>query len=121
VFVYQGTPEQGEDWFGDLRADGSEAALADLGKQLYDRFGVDRGGLAAMFGPGAMACGIRAVRKGHRVGRKIGDAWTLPYVAVITAGSIVWEHRGSHAGDDPEPELILAAARSAATTGRTAT
>jgi hypothetical protein len=124
VFVYQGSGEQGEAWFAGLAEDGSEAAVADPDAVIQGALGVDRGGLAAMFGPGAVACGVRAVRKGHRIGRKVGDPWTLPLVSLVERGAggpdgasgpdgatVVWEHRGRHAGDDVDPAELLRIAR----------
>lgn len=127
VFVYQGSAEQGEAWFAGLADDGSEAAVADPDTGIQRALGVARGGMAAMFGPGAVACGIRAVRKGHRIGRKVGDPWTLPLVSLVERSggrpvpdgtvapvhvSVVWEHRGRHAGDDVDPAELLRIARS---------
>ena len=126
VFVYQGSDEQGAAWFAGLADDGSEAAVADPDAVIQGALGVGRGGLAAMFGPGAVACGIRAVRKGHRIGRKVGDPWTLPLVSLVERRggrpdpdgtvapgpvTVVWEHRGRHAGDDVDPAELLRIAR----------
>jgi hypothetical protein len=108
VFVHQGTVEQGPLFFDRLFPDA--LAIADPDGRLYEAFGVERGGLREMFGPAAFRCGVRAALDGHRIGRKIGDPWTLPTVLVIRDGSVVWEHRGEHAGDHPDvaslPALI---------------
>jgi hypothetical protein len=108
VFVYQGTPQQGAEWFAGLPE--SMRAIADADKVLYRAFDVERGGLGAMFGPGAIACGLRASRKGHRIGRKVGDPWTLPLAVAVRGGAVVWEHRGRHAGDHPDAATLLAQA-----------
>ncbi len=105
IVVYQGTPDQGAAWFHDLGP--SMAAVADPDKALFDAFEVERGGLGAMFGPAAIACGIRATRKGHRIGRKVGDPWTLPLAVAIHDGAVVWEHRGRHAGDHLDAATLL--------------
>jgi hypothetical protein len=57
--------------------------------------------MRAMFGADAWRCGLRAVRQGHGIHRKVGDPWTLPTIFAVRNGSIVWEHRGEHAGDHP--------------------
>jgi len=77
-------------------------AIADPTGELYRRLGVERGDLRAMFGPASWSCGIRAVRQGHRIGRKIGDPWTMPTIFAVRDRTIVWEHRGRHPGDHPD-------------------
>jgi len=77
-------------------------AIADPDGELYRRFDVERGGVLAMFGPASWSCGITAFRQGHRVGRKIGDAWTMPTIFAVRDHRIVWEHRGGHPGDHPD-------------------
>lgn len=104
VFVYQGEPWQAAEWFGDL-PDG-QRAVADLPRHLYEAFGVERGGMKEMFGPRAFACGVRATRKGHRIGRKVGDPWTLPLLVGVRDRAVVWEYRGRFAGDGPDPADI---------------
>lgn len=109
--MYQGTVEQGPMFFDHLDPDA--VAIADPDADLFDLFDVERGGLGAMFGPASWRAGLRAVRRGHFVNRKIGDAWTLPTVLAVRNGRVVWEHRGEHAGDHPDlaaiPRLIEAA------------
>jgi hypothetical protein len=75
--------------------------LADPEKRLYEAFNVARGGVTEMFGPEAFSCGVRATMKGHFIGRKKGDAWTLPTFILIDGVRIVWRHDGRHAGDHP--------------------
>ena len=76
--------------------------IADPEKRLYEAFDVERGGVAEMFGPGAVACGLRATMKGNRIGRKKGDPWTLPSFVVTNGDNVVWRHDGRHAGDHPQ-------------------
>lgn len=104
VFVYQGTTDQGPMFFDRLFP--GARAIADPEGALYTAFGVARGGLREMFGADAWRCGLRAVRQGHFVGRKIGDPWTLPTVLAVRDRMIVWEHRGEHAGDHPDVRAI---------------
>ena len=77
-------------------------AIADPDSDLFARFAVERGGFREMFGLRAWASGLRAVRKGHFINRKVGDPWTLPTIVAVRNGAIVWEHRGAHAGDNPD-------------------
>jgi hypothetical protein len=112
VFCYQGTIEQGPMFFDRLFPEAR--AIADPDGTLYAAFGVERGGLREMFGADAWRCGLRAVRQGHFVNRKIGDPWTLPTILAVRHSAVVWEHRGEHAGDHPDvaaiPRLIGEAA-----------
>lgn len=104
VFVYQGTLEQGPMFFDRLYP--GAVAVADPDGELYLAFDVERGRLRAMFGAQAWKCGLRAVRQGHFINRKVGDPWTLPTIFAVRNHSIVWEHRGEHAGDHPPVALI---------------
>jgi hypothetical protein len=81
-------------------------ALADPEGELYRAFGVERGGVREMFGLASWSCGLRAVRQGHFVNRKIGDPWTLPTIVAVRGGSIVWEFHGDHAGHHPDVAAI---------------
>ncbi len=99
VFVYQGTVDQGPLFFDRLFPEA--VAIADPQGDLYRAFDVERGGLRAMFGLESWRCGVRATLQGHRIGRKIGDPWTLPTLFAVRNGHIIWEHRGEHAGDHP--------------------
>jgi hypothetical protein len=107
VFVHQGSTEQGQQYFGEF--DTLVRAIADPTGELYSAFRIERGGMREMFGLRAWRRGIAAFFKGHFIGRKVGDAWTLPTLFLIDDGHIVWEHRGAHAGDHPDVDAIAAA------------
>lgn len=104
MFVYQGRVDQAPTFFD--RLDPAAVAIADPDGDLYRAVGVERGGWRAMFGLRSWLAGIRATLQGHRIGRKIGDPWTLPVVLAIDGGAVVWEHRGTHAGDHPDLDAI---------------
>ena len=77
-----------------LRAfDPRARAVADPDCTLYEAFGVGRGGLGELFGPAVMACGFRAIRSGHGVGKVQGDPWRMPGFFLVRDGEIAWEHR----------------------------
>ena len=88
------------------RLDPDPIAVADPSAVLYRIFGVERGGWRAMFGPRSWWSGLRATLQGHRIGRKIGDPWTLPLVVAVADRTVVWEHRGTFAGDHPDVDAI---------------
>lgn len=101
LFVYQGSVEQGHEFFGKLWADAR--AVADMPKRLYDGFGVARGGMKEMFGPDVWACGVKAfVQKGHFIGWKVGDPWTMPTSFLVDGERVLWMYEGEHAGDHPD-------------------
>lgn len=102
--MYQGTVDQAPRFFD--RLDPDAVAVADPEAELYRAVGVERGGWRAMFGLRSWAAGLRATLQGHRIGRKIGDPWTLPLVLAVDDDTVVWEHRGSHAGDHPDVDTL---------------
>lgn len=97
--MHQGTVEQGAGLFGEHEGLDS---IADADGDLFALFAIERGGLREMFGLRAWARGLQALSKGHFIGRKVGDPWTLPTVVAIDDGTIVGEYRGRHAGDHPD-------------------
>lgn len=100
LFFYQGTPERGAEF---MRALWPEArAVADSPKRFYEGFNVPSGGMNEMFGAEVWACGVRAAAKGHFVGMKEGDPWTLPTLILLQGGAEVWRYEGRHAGDHPD-------------------
>ena len=82
-------------------------AISDPEKRLYEAFDVGRGGMIEMFGPGAVACGVRAALKGNFIGPKHGDPWTLPTFVLVNGDRVLWRHDGVHAGDPANFDLVL--------------
>lgn len=100
LFVHLGTPAEGEAFFAQY--DPGARAIADPSARLYVGFGLERGGWKQLLGPEVWACGLRASRKGHRVGWPIGDPRRMPgFFLVEPSGRIVWSHVPRHAGDHP--------------------
>ncbi len=105
VFVHMASPEQGGEFFGSYWP--ASPAISDPDKRLYDAFGLGRGSFGQMFKPAVWACGVRALRKGHGVGRPVGDPWEMPGLFLLEPdGSIVWSHDFRHAGDHPDFHAI---------------
>ncbi|NNL67014.1 MAG: hypothetical protein HKP30_12275, partial [Myxococcales bacterium] len=77
-------------------------AVADPAGEFYDAFGVNRGGMREMFGPGVWSARSRAAAKGHRNGERSGDIWRLPGVFLAEGPAIRWAHEYRHAGDRPD-------------------
>ncbi|MBL7999450.1 MAG: hypothetical protein JNL32_12540 [Candidatus Kapabacteria bacterium] len=109
VFFYQGTVEQGRDFFNDLWSDAR--AISDSPLTFYKGFGIERGSVAEMLSPGVWACSIRAAVKGNFIGLPVGDPWVMPGLFFVENGNILWQHDFAHAGDHPDfsrlPELIM--------------
>ncbi|MEL6981945.1 MAG: AhpC/TSA family protein [Actinomycetota bacterium] len=104
VYIHQGTKAQTPPFVE--RLDPDSVTVADPDAELYQAFGVDGGGWRAMFGLRSWLAGIRATFRGHRIGRKVGDPWTLPLVVAVRDRQVVWEHRGTFAGDHPDVDTI---------------
>ena len=119
LFVHPGTAEQGVPFFE--RLDPEARTVADPQGAIARDFGLRRGGLRELFGPSVWACGLRATRKGHGIGRPTGDVRMMPGMFLVHEGRILWEHRPRHAGDHPDfarlPAVLAAAAGTAATSG----
>ena len=105
LFVHMGTPAEGDAFFD--RFDPAARAIADPTARLYAAFGLGRGGWRQLASPEDWACGVRASRKGHRVGRPIGDPRRMPgFFVVEPSGRIAWSHAPRHAGDHPDLAAI---------------
>ncbi|MEO0495434.1 MAG: hypothetical protein AAF081_18660 [Actinomycetota bacterium] len=104
VYVHQGLLADDRTWFP--VDDPHLIAIEDPDADLYAAFTVRRGGRREMFGLRAWWRGAIAFVKGNRIGRKVGDGWTLPTIVGIDDGHIVWRHDGEHAGDHPDLGMI---------------
>ncbi len=109
VFVYMGSVAQGEAFFAERWPEAR--AIADPRRRLYQAFGLRRGSLRQLAGPGVILSGARATLKGHRQASPEGaDALQMPGVFLIQGDQVIWEHEFDHAGDHPEWETIPAQA-----------
>lgn len=105
ILLHQATPEEFEGVLGSLWPEAEH--VSDPGGTLYRRFEIERGGMKEMFGARSWLAGIPAFLRGYRIGWKgKADGWTLPTVLWFEHGAIVREHRGTHAGDNPDFALI---------------
>jgi hypothetical protein len=108
LLFYQGTVEDGAAF---MRKAWAEArAIADLPKRFYHAFGLERGSIGQMVGPQVWACGVRALSKGHFVGKPVGDPLMLPGVFLVEDGMITWQHDFKHAADHPNWQALPALA-----------
>ena len=101
LFFFQGSVADGAAFFDTLWP--AARAVADPERQFYAGLGLERGGMRAMFGTQTWACGLRAVRKGHFIGRPVGDPWLMPGLFLVdNGGRLLWRHDFAHAGDHPD-------------------
>ncbi len=75
--------------------------ICDAEPVLSRGFGLRRGGLGQLLGPSVWAAGIRALSKGHFVGRPVGDLRLLPGLFLVVNQVVVWEHHFRNSGDQP--------------------
>ncbi len=113
VFVHTASVEAGARFFG--RYWPGAPAVADQARRLYAAMGLTRGTVGQLFGPRALVCGLRAVSKGHGLGRPAGDPWMMPGAFLVSPeGRVLRQHVFIHAGDhpafdtfcEPRPELV---------------
>ena len=100
LFFFQGTSTEGRVFLSRLWPEAR--AVADRPKRFYAAFGVERGNLVQMFGPGVWASRRRAKAEGFEQGERLGDALMMPGVFWAEAGRIRWLHAFRHAGDSPD-------------------
>lgn len=79
-------------------------AISDPERRLYAGMGLKRAGFWKLLRPRAFAHLIRALLKGHGVGRpRGGDVLQMPGAFLFVGGEIVWSHEfAGGAGDHPD-------------------
>ena len=105
LFVYHGSVEDGEDFFGALWPEAR--AVADPNKTLYTAFGIGRAGLRQIMSPEVAACAVRATAKGHLGGRPQGDTLTLPDLFLVHRDRVLWQFRARHVADHPDWQRLV--------------
>ena len=108
LFFAMATVDQARDFFADRWPDAR--VVADAEQRFYRAFGRERGSFGALMGLKTFGAGLRAMRKGHGVGRPVGDVRVMPGMFLVRDGHIVWEHRFDHSGDHPDLGSIAAIA-----------
>ena len=111
VFVFQADVEAGRGFFAEHWPEAR--AVADPDHALYSAFGLRRGTLGQLLGPAVWKAGWRALRRGHGVGRPVGDVRLMPGLFLIARGAVVWSHDFDHAGDQPDWDAVRTAAEAA--------
>lgn len=104
LLFFQGTPVEGRAFLRNYGA--ALRAVADPEGVFYRAFGVERGSLVKMFGPGVWAARSRAKAKGHQMGERSGDIWRMPGTFLTSGSKVVWAHEYTHAAELPDYEEI---------------
>jgi hypothetical protein len=100
LFFFQGSATEGRAF---LRRYWPEArAVADPELYFYGAFGVNRGSLFQMYGPGVFLAGLRSRQKGHENGPRSGDIHRMPGAFLVRGDRVLWRHAYRHAGDHPD-------------------
>lgn len=108
LFFYMGSVDEGKEFFA--RAWPEARAVSDPSKGFYRAFGLERGSFSEVFGPGVMACSLRAASKGRLPGKVVGDPWQMPGLFVVQGPDVLWTHDFAHIGDHPDlttlPQIV---------------
>jgi len=100
LFFFQGTSTEGRVFLSRFWPDAR--GVADRPKRFYEAFGVERGNLLQMFGPGVWSARRRAREAGYEQGESLGDVFMMPGVFWVEDGRVRWRHAYRHAGDAPD-------------------
>ena len=100
VFFYQGSLEEGADFF--VKTWPEARAVSDTSLYFYRAFGLQRGKFMQVMGPGAAVCSLRAAGKGYLPGTPVGDPWQMPGMFLVAGGRVLWQHDFAHIGDHPD-------------------
>lgn len=111
VFVHQGSLEQGEQLLAERWPE--VPAIADPEQELYRAFGLERGGARQLLGPRVWLAGLRALLKGHLVGKPVGDLRQMPGLFLCRGAEVLASHVATHSGDRPGAPLLLELSRRA--------
>ncbi len=85
-------------------------AVSDPNQDLYRFFGLRNGSLSQLFAPRVLYAGWQALRRGHGVGKPVGNPMRMSGWFLVQDQEVTWSHRHEHAGVAPrwgELEAIL--------------
>ena len=96
LLVHLGTPEDGEEFFASRWPEAR--AVSDPNEELYEAFGLGRGGVKQLFGPKVFLAGVKAALDGHGIGKPVGNPLRMSGWFLIHVGEVRWTHVHEHAG-----------------------
>ncbi|HEY6909308.1 MAG TPA: peroxiredoxin-like family protein [Myxococcales bacterium] len=107
--IGNGLPAMAKSWARHNDFPSTVAVLTDPGRKSYDAAGLKRS-FAATLSPTSAVNFVRAVRRGFRQGRILGDAWQQGGALVVRpGGEVVFRHVSSAPGDHASASTLLAA------------
>ena len=115
--MHLATPGEGEAFFAERWPEAR--AVSDPDKDLYRGFGLARGSVGQLVGPGVWLSGLKALLKGHGGGRPQGDPLMMSGWFLLEGDRVLWSDVHEHAGAE-RPWEALGAAWVSARTGSTA-
>ena len=86
------------------------AWIADGDAALNEAFERPKGSLWQLFGPRVWLHGLRALRRGHRLGKMGKDPLRMPGLFVVRGGRVLYRFDFTDAG--AQPDLVAAKAAS---------
>lgn len=101
-----GTPEEGERFFEERWPEAR--AVSDPDKVLFDAFGLERGSLLQLMGPGTWAAGFRARR--HGVGLPKGDPRVLAGSFLVNGAEVLESDLATTSASTPDLSRLARAA-----------
>lgn len=100
IFVHQGTPEEGDDFFSKHFPNASHISDPKLG--LYSLFKINRLEGVSWFHPKMILKGIKILSGGYSNNLIGQDVKILSGTFLFNKGKLIWQHRAKYAGDDPQ-------------------
>ena len=85
---------------------GDVSRVSDTERRLYQALELRRGEFRQLFGPMVWIRGFAAWRRGHKVGRMVGDGFQMPGVFLIERGRVVRAYRHQSAADRPDYQAL---------------
>jgi hypothetical protein len=107
--IGNGQPWMAKSWARHNDFPPAVAVLTDPARKSYDVAGLKRS-FAATLKPAAAVSFVRALRRGFRQGRTLGDPWQQGGALVVRpGGQVVFRHVSSGPGDHASASTLLAA------------
>ena len=100
LLIHQGTVAQGAEFFQERWPEAR--AVSDPDHFFYEAFNVRQGGLMEMFGLDSLRDGSIALSQGYRLGKSVGDVWTMPGFFLVQGKMLLWRYEPASAGDSPD-------------------
>ena len=108
ALVHLAPDEQAAELFAEHGLD-DVARFSDPQGELYAKYHLGRGGLRQILGPRVLWRALRALFKGHGVGRPVGDPRRMPGAFLLDQGAIKRAFRPDTVSDRPDYEELCRA------------